>query len=328
MAHLIGDLAAGGAQRQLVHLLAALDGRGPPHDVITWRPGAERHALREQLPEAVHQWHFPKHQRTDPVWLARVVSHLRQVRPDILHCWLNPASWWGAMLAPAAGVKNLITSEMVARLPPRRRLVHRLAAAVVADSRAVFEVLPARKRVFVPVGIPPAEPGESADLAGRVVLCVASLQPDKNQRALIDLARATDDHVVLVGRDEDAGYGAQLRRDAPANVTFAGEVADVAPFYRRADVFVLPSRTESSPNALLEAMSHGCPVVASDVGDIRELLDGGRLGRLVAPGDQSALERGVAQPNAGDAGPDWVQLKYNVAQMADQYRALYDRIAG
>jgi glycosyltransferase involved in cell wall biosynthesis len=56
-----------------------------------------------------------------------------------------------------------------------------------------------------------------------------------------------------------------------------------------ADIFALPSRTEAFPNALLEAMAAGLPVVATEVGGIPEIVDEGRTGLMVAPGDPQAL---------------------------------------
>lgn len=71
--------------------------------------------------------------------------------------------------------------------------------------------------------------------------------------------------------------------------------------YQQADLFCLPSRGDAFPWAVLEAMAAGAPVVASSVGAIPEMLDQGRAGVLVPPGDVSAL-RGALQSLLGDAG--------------------------
>jgi glycosyltransferase involved in cell wall biosynthesis len=76
-------------------------------------------------------------------------------------------------------------------------------------------------------------------------------------------------------------------------VEFAGERQDVAALLSSSDVFVLPSRSEASPNGVLEAMASGLPIVASRVGGIPELIDTGVEGVLVEPNDPAVLADAV-----------------------------------
>ncbi|MGH3998526.1 MAG: glycosyltransferase, partial [Pseudonocardiaceae bacterium] len=81
---------------------------------------------------------------------------------------------------------------------------------------------------------------------------------------------------------------------------FTGLVPEVTPALIAMDVLVQPSDTEGTPRSVLEAMAHRLPVVATDVGDVAELLDQGRCGELVPPGDAGllaqAVERLLADP--------------------------------
>lgn len=326
MLHLIGDLACGGAQRQLALLTGGLDPEEFRSEVLSWRDEEDRHGMRPALGEGVLQTHIPRGP-SSAKWLGRAAIVLREDPPALLHCWLNSASFWGIALAPLAGVRHVVTSELVSRTSRARMAIHRLGRAALTDSRAVFERLPPEKRVLVPPAVGPAIEGPAAALEGRVVLCVGSLQPDKAQATLLEHARRTPtDQVVLVGRDEDPEYARVLRRTAPANATFVGEESDVTPFYRRADVVVLASRTESAPNVLLEAMAYGRPVVATAVGDVPEILDHGRLGHLVQPGDRTGLSKAIAAPLPGGGGPRWVAERYGVAAMVDAVASVYRRI--
>ena len=90
-----------------------------------------------------------------------------------------------------------------------------------------------------------------------------------------------------------------VRREALA-VRFEGHQADVAPFYRSCDLFVLPSRSEGSPNALLEAMAVGCPIVATAVGGVPEIVEDERNALLVAPDDPRALATAMSRLLADD----------------------------
>ncbi|PZT69449.1 glycosyltransferase family 1 protein [Streptomyces sp. SW4] len=134
----------------------------------------------------------------------------------------------------------------------------------------------------VPVGAPGAP----------LVVCVGRLCRQKGQDVLLAawervLGRLPAARLVLVGDGPDL---ARLRDRAPASVRFAGAVADAAPWYRAADLVVLPSRWEGMALAPLEAMACGRPVVLTDVDGARECLPPA-LARhcLVPPEDPAAL---------------------------------------
>jgi phosphatidylinositol alpha-1,6-mannosyltransferase len=145
----------------------------------------------------------------------------------------------------------------------------------------------------------------------RVVITVSRLVPIKNVPLVIDafaIARdhVPDAHLIVVG-DGPEGRAARARAaglgvvDA---VTFTGSIphGDLPAFYRTADVFALSSDFDNSPNAILEAMASGLPVVATDAGGAREFVDVPSGGALVAPHDARALarelERFLVQPEA------------------------------
>jgi glycosyltransferase involved in cell wall biosynthesis len=85
------------------------------------------------------------------------------------------------------------------------------------------------------------------------------------------------------------------------SVTLAGDVPDVAARLAEADVFVLSSRSEGMPISVLEAMAAGLPVVATDVGGLREVVDDAVTGFLVPVGDARALGERLAQLDADPA---------------------------
>jgi len=100
-----------------------------------------------------------------------------------------------------------------------------------------------------------------------------------------------DVQLVLVG---DGPERSNLVRAAaaarvPAPVIFAGHQRDVRPFYGMADLFVLPSHSEGSPNVLLEAMAAGVPVVATAAGGVPEMTESEETALLVPPSDPEAL---------------------------------------
>lgn len=112
----------------------------------------------------------------------------------------------------------------------------------------------------------------------------------------------------LVGRKEDPEYFANLMRvvrehNAEDRIIFHGQVSDdeLAHLYASADIFVFPSLWEGFGIVLLEAMSYGLPIIATDVAAIPELVKDGENGLLVEPGDVDGLAAAISRL-VGDKG--------------------------
>jgi glycosyltransferase involved in cell wall biosynthesis len=104
-------------------------------------------------------------------------------------------------------------------------------------------------------------------------------------------------HLVIVGEGiERARIESELRKlKLESNVTLAGLQHDVRPYYALADVVVLPSHSEGSPNVLLEAMIHARPIVATRVGGVPEIAVDQESALLVPPRDPKAMALAVAR---------------------------------
>ena len=132
----------------------------------------------------------------------------------------------------------------------------------------------------------------------------ALVQRHKGQGTIIAAARIlAKTHrgyaFMLVGGGEDE---ALLRAEASGldNIAFAGDVRNVADYLAAFDLFVFPSLHEGLGSSLLDAMSFGLPIVASNVGGISEIVDEGVNGILIAPNDPAALIDAIHRV-AGDA---------------------------
>jgi glycosyltransferase involved in cell wall biosynthesis len=131
----------------------------------------------------------------------------------------------------------------------------------------------------------------------RIVVAVARLVPIKNVPLLVEAMaivrdRVPDAHLLIVGDGPDGDRVRARARELEIGdaVTLVGTIPhrETAAYYRAADVFALSSDFDNSPNAVLEAMACGLPIVSTDVGGVRMLLSD-RGGVAVPPGDARAL---------------------------------------
>jgi glycosyltransferase involved in cell wall biosynthesis len=151
-----------------------------------------------------------------------------------------------------------------------------------------------------PVSFDPSSLRAELRLPSQVTLIgsVGRLDNQKGFDVLLEalaLSGREDIHLLLVGSGREE---ASLRRQAARlnlydRVHFAGYRRDVPKLLQLLQVYVQPSRFEGMPNALLEAMAAGTPVVATEVDGNRELIEDGVHGWLVPPGNPRALARAV-----------------------------------
>ena len=295
--------------------------------------------------------------------VARLRRFLRQTQPQIVHTFLLTASLYGRLAAMLARVPIVIGSEH--NIYHRKRRHHALAerllmsgtasVVVVAESVRDFYIRqihadPAkvdvihnavdwahlqttmsrdetRRSLGVPVDVP-------------VVAVIGRLSEQKGHTYLLDaLARtaALDRvHAVFAG-DGDLRESLRARASAlgvSSRVHLVGVRRDVGNLLNAIDVFVLPSLWEGLPLALLLAMGAGVPVVATTVSGVPEVVESGRTGLLVAPGDAAALGQAVSllitdpelRRRLSEAARAEVLPRFGVDGWVDSVVALYDRL--
>lgn len=183
------------------------------------------------------------------------------------------------------------------------------ADLVLADSRAVAERLDGLRAevVYCPVELDPGEapaPWPATGPAGEdgpIVGYVGRIEPRKGVLDLVAAAPAIraavpGARVIVMGDDPygaDPGYLARVR--ASTDVEHLPWVDDAPAVMRHLSVLVAPSHQEPFGTVLSEAMAVGVPVVATRVGGLAEVVDDGRTGILVEPGDPEALAAAVVR---------------------------------
>ncbi|SCZ65906.1 glycosyltransferase [Thiohalomonas denitrificans] len=224
-------------------------------------------------------------------------------------------------------VSRPILEEMNTLGLPAHKLVH-IANGVDADRFAA--PTPEREASRTRLGLGPES---------QIIGMVSSLTAEKGHRfALEALARLRErfarTRLVVVGDGPELPALQALAEDLGIadRVHFAGRRDDIPALLPALDLFLLPSLTEGLPMAMLEAMAAGIPVIASRVGDVGSVIEEGRSGITVPPGDVAALsaamEALLASPqtlrNTGNAGRARVREGFSSAAMAQSYCELYD----
>jgi len=340
----------GGTERQMTELVRRLDpGRFAVHVACFHREGAWLPRIVERA-ESVTE--FPIHGFAKPAtaWqLLAFARWCRRTRLAVVQTCDLYANVFGLPGAALAGVPVRIGSRR--ELNPDKsssqirlqRLAYRSATKVVANSPAARGILeregiaPASIAV-IPNGVDLASFAERKPAAAvRRFITVANLRTEKNHETLLAAAARLlhaypDLEFQIVGDGPRRRDLEQLARDRGlSRVAFLGHREDVASLLAEADAFVLPSRSEAFPNAVIEAMAAGLPVVASAVGGLLDLIEDGRTGLLVAPGDPEALaaalqslidapERAAA---IGRAARAEVQQRYSFDRMVSSFEQLY-----
>ena len=138
----------------------------------------------------------------------------------------------------------------------------------------------------------------------RVILSVGRLSTEKGHADLLAAVRLLLRNrpqlaikLILVGDgvERPTLERAAAAPDLASSIIFAGHCLNVWPYYSLADVFALPSHSEGSPNALLEAMAAGVPIVACKVGGVPETVEDGSSALLVPPANPAAMASALAR---------------------------------
>jgi glycosyltransferase involved in cell wall biosynthesis len=216
-----------------------------------------------------------------------------------------------------------------------------------------LEVLPSGIEVRRDTPGPPNEPlvvGTATQLQPRKgvdVLVAAWGRLDERVRSGAELhiygdGPLREDLCLQAGRQAGEQAGRQAvrqgsRREEPGGgIRFLGRTSDAGQRIAGFDVFVLPSRGENLPIAILEAMANAVPVIATRVGGVPELVVHGETGLLVEPDDPGALadaiDTMVRQPSLrksmGEAGARRARRHFDAKEAGSRMVALYRRLCG
>jgi glycosyltransferase involved in cell wall biosynthesis len=254
--------------------------------------------------------------------LHRLARDLRAARPDLILPYTYFSNVIAGLVWRRTGARVCVWNQRDAGLylegfDPWRSAATRLVSGFVANSQAgaaAVRALTGKPVTLVPNGVELAAPrddratwrarlGVAQD--GFVATMVANLHAHKDHATLLHAWRelvggASPPRAVLAlaGRSEETGAAVRQLADelgiAPS-VRFLGAIDDVSGLYAASDLYVHSSTSEGLPNAVLEAMAAGLPVVATDLPGIREAVGPGGLAQLVPPNAPARLAQQLAR---------------------------------
>jgi glycosyltransferase involved in cell wall biosynthesis len=312
-----GAAVFGGGEKASALLLSGLQGRG--HQVVLYCRDEERAAGFAAYGIDARIFSLGGDHMVPNAF--RFAKRLRAARPDVVLLTTFKKVWLGSMAARIARVPRVVIriglSTDVARSWKYRIALDRWANVIVTNSRemqgTIATSLPgdfSGDIVALPTGVlRPATPAPPGSLRAQLRIpanapligTLARLAKQKRLERLIDaLELLPGVHCVIAG---DGPHAEQLRERAAAvgvqaRVHWLGHCADVAAVLQDLDVFVLTSQTEGLSNAMLEALSHGVPVVSTPVNGAAEALhafaDGSAPG-VIAGFDADSVAHAVAR---------------------------------
>jgi glycosyltransferase involved in cell wall biosynthesis len=274
----------------------------------------------------------------------RLAARLRELSPDLIHCHSVRAAMQAIPIGNRLGIPCVFDCEMLLVATAAQRLGMRFATLCI--SRKSFEIISkggVEDVYFVPTGTRAVAAAEPLESAGTNLIFAGSLIMRKGLDvaflAMAELWRRRDERCPVLhiyGSGEQEAYFREIAAMLGLNeiVKFHGSRNGILERCPASDILLLPSRLEYAPLVILEAMSRGMPVVATDTGDVAEMLPDDRFGRVVAPESvvalADAIESMLADVEEGRFDPRLPMERhrdlYTDDVLAENTCAVYDQV--
>jgi len=350
------DLGIGGAERVMLQLAQGFIGIGHPVDLVLARAEGP---LRSEAPSGARIIDF---NTSKPfVMLMRLMKYLRTERPAVLLSPFEVTSVIAILAKKITGVTTQVVVRISVHLSRNKRTklkkiierfvvsrVYPLADGIVTVSRGVAEDLasyaglpldrirvicnPVVSEQLLQAAEQPVSHPFFDDDGHRLILGVGRLTEQKDFSTLIKafdmVRRKTTSRLIILGNGEERAALEKLIHSSGLQdlVDLPGFEINPFAFMKKASVFVLPSKWEGLPNALIQALACDCPVVSADcLSGPSEILKGGEYGHLVPVGDADAMASAIEAVLRGDLRKppkSWLE-QYKIDTVIPQYKAIF-----
>jgi len=359
---LIGDLDPGGAENVVANLANGLQTSGYDVTICSRKTGSLIQRLHN-VPVLI----LPKRRSVDLRYLLKFTLFLHHRNIDLVHSHLFGNNLYGFLASLLTGRKSILTIHGEDCFASKKRMIfYRLVAPFVSRIIAVSKSLhnqltqdlciKEEKVTLIPNGIDTARFQKKIDLIYKkkklglptdapLIGAIGNIKPVKGYDIFLEAAVSVKQKfpeacfIIVGGVYQYKEYMKELEvqtweNDLQNQVYFLGKRDDVEEILPLLTVYVLPSRSEGSPIALLEAMASGRPIVATGVGGIPDIIENDISGLLIPPADPSSMANAIIQllenqsmaKKMGEHAQRVVEECYSVNSMVEKYLILYDEV--
>lgn len=348
----ITSLAMGGAEMQCARLAVALkELYGCDVELIVNYPKLSNERLLGPIRDAG----IPVHGHS---WktVAGVIGMYRLLKSDgsgsVLFCYNAFPDFTGAIIGRVAGIKNVYAGIRSTYLPRvhiwMERFVQRflLRGTIFNSHRAREEFVDnhgfnATKSLVISNAIPDTSFRHDYSKQNDIVevITVGTFKPPKDYLTWLKvIAKARESnpkiHGIIVGygwqESSIRGWINELHLDGVVDIVNGKGIGDIPQRLAAADIYLSTSIIEGTSNSIMEALRAGIPVVATDVGDNRYLIQDGRSGFITGVGDVTALSEkivelsidSVSREQFGKEAMQYIQAAHSIRKIASQYITL------
>lgn len=357
---IIPTLVQGGAEKQMSLLAQHLpEDEFESHVIVLTHSGPRERELADS-PANLH--FIEKKSKLDLGAYFRLQNCLRDIKPDLVHTWLFAANSYGRVAARRAGVPAIVAGERCVD-PWKTRWHHwidrwlsRNTDAIVTNTSAItdfyaqhgirrdlFQVIP---NAVIPPKKKPITKAELCERLGlparaKVVGIIGRLWAQKGYKDLIwasEILRAAYEDVIVViigdGPDREKLMHYRDKIHVHKSVRFAGHREDASELMSAFDVMWNGSLYEGQSNTLLEAMSYGIPVVASDIPGNRSVVVENETGYFYQLGDIEGVVRKTIElflddskrAEFGENARKRIEQEFTLEKMVQSHAELYRQL--
>ncbi len=350
---LAGLLQRGGAERQLTYMLRVLKEAGVDLHVLSLTKNEPHEQTIREMGIPV-DWVGQKRSRI--ARLRRIVSHLRKNPPHIFQAVHFFTSFYTGLASRLCGTKGIgsIRSNVYYEMQttPFGWTCLKLPHFLIANSQS-------SRNLLLNKGIDPSKIFYLQNAVDLETFTLKDYGENNKQLQLLFLGRVSavkrlDRFLRLIVSLREKGFNGfkaviagwgelsdQVKQQAAEMnlgediLHFTGEVKDVSSIYSSSDIFISTSDVEGTPNTVIEAMAHGLPVVVTDAGGVKHLVND-ECGYIVQPDDESLLLTRVielmnnsqARQKIGKNARKYVENNHSLVSVQDKLLEIYQRILG